>query len=126
MTIPLALIVGSKALSLAFAAVALVGCSQLMADRQRFLEGWRPGRILQVDVAAAIRVQPAKDCRKQATAESVSDAQYALVRYTRSPSHYSHVVAPVPPNSGLQVGDRVDVNVDRCADPMVKVSGSTQ
>ena len=70
----------------------LTACGSLMADHQRFIEGWRPGRVMQIDSAARIRVRFAVDCRPPLVSGTAQPAAFALVRYSQAPSRYGHMV----------------------------------
>lgn len=109
-----------QVLGLLALAGALPGCASLAEERLRFTQGWHPGRIVQIDVAPAISVRSARDCRAEAPG-SADGSRYALVKYVQSPSRYAYRVAPLPESSLLAVGDRVEVNVRRCDLPMSRV-----
>lgn len=113
---------GAKWLCLAMIFVALGGCSQFMTERQRYVAGWRPGQVIQIDDATGIRVRFALDCRGQAPFGTAPGNQYALVKYQQGPSVYRYRVAPLSVSPGLHVGDLVDINIDRCEEPMVKLA----
>ena len=99
----------------------LSGCSLLVTERERYLKGWRPGRIVQIDAGAAIQLRLALDCRKGVPADVAVTTRYALVQYTIAPSRYGYWVTPVSWIPGIAVGYHVEVNVDHCEIPMVKL-----
>ena len=50
----------------------LQGCAALQAARTRFVEGGRPGRIVQIDRGADMDVRTTRDCRKDAAPEAAA------------------------------------------------------
>jgi hypothetical protein len=109
-----------QVLGLLALAGALPGCASLAEERLRFTQGWHPGRIVQIDVAAAISVRNARDCRAQVPG-AADGSRYALVKYVQSPSRYAYRVAPIPKSSLLAINDRVEVNLHRCDLPMSRL-----
>jgi hypothetical protein len=104
--------------------LSLQGCVSLVNDRARFLEGWRPGRIVQIDTGAAINGHRARDCRQEMAPEKAAVQTYVVVRYSESPSRYRHRIAPLPAASTLEIGDRVEVNIENCQAPFIPLAGN--
>lgn len=96
---------------------ALAGCSSLWSEHARFVEGWRPGEIVQIGKGATIDVRFFQDCRESPSPGVASVTPYVLVRYSRAPKRYGYLVTPLVPGQGLAVGDRVEVNIDSCQTP---------
>lgn len=103
--------------------VLLQGCASLLNDRARFLEGWRPGRVVQIDVGSAINGRLAKDCRQETADEKAAERRYVVVRYSAAPSQYRHRIAPLPAMPGLEIGSRVEVNIENCQVPLILLAG---
>ena len=102
----------------------LSGCSSLLAEHEHFVQGWRPGRIMEIKSGAAVfQVRFALDCRQGVSADVAATTRYALVRYTKAPRRYGDLIAPLTPTPDLAIGDLVEVNVERCEVPMVKLPG---
>jgi hypothetical protein len=94
------------------------GCASLATERALFLEGWHPGRVMRIDVGAAIGPPLRSDCRKAMPLEASSQSHFALVRYSVSASRYAERIAPLTDAAALRVGDRVYVNTKECKPPM--------
>lgn len=101
----------------------LQGCAGLLDERARFLEGWRPGRVVQIDQGAAIHVRIAKDCRKMVAPDAAARDRYVLVRYSETPSRCAYRVAPLSGAETIEVGDRVQVNIQHCHAPLAMIGG---
>ena len=101
----------------------LSGCSSLLAEHEHFVPGWRPGWIVEIEPGAVIQVRFALSCRQGVSADVAATTRYALVRYTKAPRRYGFLIAPLTPTPDLAIGDRVDVNIERCEVPMVKLPG---
>lgn len=98
--------------SMLASASSITGCASLFAGNQRFAEGWRVGRVLQIDRASEIKVRFAKDCRSPSQASNAG--LLVLVRYSTSAGHYGYRVAPAPHFQTLAPDGRVEVNINRC------------
>lgn len=94
------------------------GCASLASERALFLEGWHPGRVVRVDVGAAIGPPFRSECRREMASLDVARRLFALVRYSVSPSRYAERVAPATNAEALRAGDRVYVNTKECRAPM--------
>lgn len=94
---------------------ALQGCASLAEERARFVQGWRPGRIVQIDTGTAVRAHSWKDCRSEVSPQTAATSRYAVVRYSEAPSRYAYRVAPLPHDGTFGIGDRVQVNIDDCS-----------
>lgn len=95
------------------------GCASLASERALFLEGWHPGRVVRVDVGAAIGAPFRTDCRGEMAPQDAMQSHFALVRYSVSPSRYAERIALVADAGALRVGDRVYVNTKECKAPMM-------
>ena len=101
----------------------LTACASLLVEHQRFLKGWRPGRIVQIDEASSIRVRFAVDCRDRDTHASKIRAPWALIRYSQAPSRYGYIVVPLSDTTPLAIDARVEVNIHRCDAPTAIADG---
>jgi hypothetical protein len=100
-------------------AVGIGGGLLLQSRRAHFLEGWRPGQVVEVDLEAAIHVPLSRDCRQQPSTETVATQRYVVVLYRSTLRSYRNRVVPLPKGLELRVGDRVQVNIDRCEDALI-------
>ena len=101
----------------------LTGCAGFIEANERFNDGWRSGRVLQIAKASDIRVHLAKDCR--AAPGNPASAEFVLIKYTKTPSNYGYRVAPSPQRSTLAVGDRVELNIKDCSAPIERIQGTS-
>lgn len=87
----------------------LLGCAGIVYDGgYAYRDGWRPGTIKAIGGGIEYREKLAEGCSSQN-----NHGTYATVRYTGG-SHLRSRTIPVEPNSSLQVGDRVYINIKDC------------
>lgn len=98
--------------------LTLSACATLAVEHQRFVDGWRSGSVVQIGRAEEITARFAVDCRGASDLFPLTGANFALVRYTRSPSRYAFMVTPLPAKSTMQVGEKVVINIRRCDPPL--------
>ena len=98
----------------------IVGAIFLQSTRARFLQGWRPGQVVEIDLGTAIHVPSSKDCLQQASPETRATQRYVVVLYPSTLRRYRNRVVPLPKGLDLRPGDRVQVNIDRCEDALVR------
>lgn len=97
--------------------ILLSGCAEFLAAGRLHGQGWREARIVQIaeNASALIERTSSRDCTTETASDASAKGQYAVYQYKGVGGSRRHLVAPLPDNAALKVGDPVLVNIENCS-----------
>ena len=104
-----------------FAALAgLTGCASNIVHEGKYSQddGWRKGTVVEIAPGKTLSRPSFYDCRTTALDREGNDP-YAVVALLRNGHLYTRA-AKLPADAGLQVGDKVYVDIKDCEAPLPK------
>ena len=93
----------------------LSGCAEFLAAREQSAQGWREGRVVQIDTGASIARTSDRDCRKVVLTDEAAMTRYAVYEYRGVSRSRWYLIAPMPNGGEVKVGDLVRVNIESCS-----------
>ena len=96
-------------------ALMLSGCAEFLAAREQSAQGWREGRVVQIDTGASIARTSDRDCRKAVPPDEAAKTRYAVYEYRGVSRSRWYLIAPLPNSGQVKVGDLVRVNIESCS-----------
>lgn len=91
-------------------ALLFSGCAEFLAAGELHGQGWREAHIVQIAEAASIERTSSRDCRTTA-----AKGQFAVYQYKGVGTSPRYLIAWLPEDTSLKVGDAVLVNIENCS-----------
>lgn len=96
-------------------ALLFSGCAEFLAAGEQHGQGWREAHIVQIAEAASIERASSRDCRSTAANETAAKGLFAVYQYKGVSTSRRYLIAPLPDDTSLKVGDPVLVNIENCS-----------
>lgn len=95
--------------------ILLSGCAEFLAAGELHGQGWREAHIVQIAEAASIERTSSRDCRTNGANDIAAKGQFAVYQYKGVSSSRRYLIARLPEDTSLKVGDAVLVNIENCS-----------